>query len=278
MDLLSRILECPIEAIDSIIEDAINRRSSGATKVEKLGFLDARNSNEIFKGFIPLDTRIKYANLNMEDYSMNTTDFMYEYAHLLRKYNINNKGAFIHYLEPFINSYFGYAGTVNREDIFNDIAWNTTTTDEEYFEALKNNKIGDLKGKGAAECTERSAVAQQLLSLFGTESYYCIGCVDLGDKQEGHCFNVVKRMNDYAVLDYSVPVPVYDQNGNLKNYYPFVGILTNEEFSEFINSGNVKTFDEYCYVGNTKKTLDKQRMYVIGEYEIKKENSISSSL
>ena len=70
----------------------------------------------------------------------------------------------------------------------------------------------------------------------------------------------------------------YDQNGNLKNYYPFVGILTNEEFLEFINSGNVKKFDEYCYVGNTKKTLDKQRMYVIGEYEIKKENSISSSL
>lgn len=61
--------------------------------------------------------------------------------------------------------------------------------DEEYFEALENNKIGDLKGKGVAQCTERGAIAQQILSLFGTESYYCMVCVDLGSKQEGHCFN-----------------------------------------------------------------------------------------
>ena len=44
----------------------------------------------------------------------------------------------------------------------------------EYFDVLDNNKIGDLKSKGAAECTERSAVAQQILSIFGIESYYCM--------------------------------------------------------------------------------------------------------
>ena len=41
----------------------------------------------------------------------------------------------------------------------------TTKTDSEYFDALENNKIGDLKGMGAALCTERSALAQQILSL-----------------------------------------------------------------------------------------------------------------
>ena len=61
-------------------------------------------------------------------------------------------------------------------------------------EMLQNDvfraKLSDtlIKHKGAAQCTERSALAQQILSLFGTESYYCMGCVDLGDRQEGHCF------------------------------------------------------------------------------------------
>lgn len=136
-----------------------------------------------------MDTRIKYALLNMEYYGMESTDFFYDFAHFVRKYNIANKGSMIHNLEYFINSYFGYPGKIDRETVFNDIAWQNTTTDEEYFEALENNKIGDLKGKGAAQCTERDAIAQQILSLFGTESYYCMVCVDLGSKQEGHCFN-----------------------------------------------------------------------------------------
>ena len=32
-------------------------------------------------------------------------------------------------------------------------------------------------------------------SLFGMEIYYCMGCVDLGDRQEAHCFNIVKKQN-----------------------------------------------------------------------------------
>ena len=58
---------------------------------------------------------------------------------------------------------------------------------------MENNKIGDLKGMNVALCTERSAMAQQLLSLFGMESYYCMGSINKNDKIEAHCFNIVKR-------------------------------------------------------------------------------------
>ena len=276
MDLFQKILECKEEDVDSIIETAINEANANAEKVEKLGFLDYGKSCSVFKGFIPLNTRIKYANLNIEDYGMESTDFIYEFVHFIKKYNINNKASLIHNLEYFVNSYFGFPGKIDRETIFNDIAWQTTTTDEEYFKALENNKLGDLKGKGAAQCTERGALVQQVLSIFGTESYYCMGCVDLGDRQEGHCFNIVKRKNDYALLDYSVPIVSYKEDGSVRAYYPFVGILTNEEFLDFVNNGVIKSFDDYYMNGRQYEKAGTKRMYVVGKYEIEKENAIEN--
>ena len=278
MDTFQKILECKEDDVDSIIETAINESNINAEQVERLGFLAYGKLYSVFKGFIPLKTRIKYANLNMEDYGMESTDFIYEFAHFIKKYNINNKASLIYNLEYFVNSYFGFPGKIDRETIFNDIAWKTTTTDEEYFEALENNKLGDLKGTGAAQCTERSALVQQILSIFGIESYYCMGCVDLENKQEVHCFNIVKRNNDYALLDYSIPIASYKNDGSVKAYYPFVGILTNEEFSDFVNNGIVKSFDNYYMIGKQHKNTGTKRMYVIGKYEIDRENKNGKNL
>ena len=278
MDLFQKILDCKEEDVDSIIETAINEANANAEKVEKLGFLNYGKSYSVFKGFIPLKTRIKYANLNMEDYGMESTDFIYEFAHFIRKYKINNKSSLIHNLEYFVNSYFGLPGKIDRETIFNEIAWQTTTTDEEYFKALENNKIGDLKGKGAAQCTERSALVQQILSVFGIESYYCMGCVDLGNRQEGHCFNIVKRKSDYALLDYNIPITSYKEDGSVNAYYPFIGLLTNEEFLDFINNGMIKSFDDYYIQDKIYKKTDTKRMYIVGKYKIDKENKNDKSL
>lgn len=271
MDLFQRILECKDEEVDLIIETAINEANINSEKIDKLGFLEYGKSNNLFKGFIPLKTRIKYGDSNIEDYGMESTDFIYEFAHFIRKYKINNKSDLIYRLEYFVNNYFGLPGKIDRETIFNDIAWQTTTTDEEYFKALKNNKLGDLKGKGAAECTERGALVQQILNIFGTESYYCMGCVDLGNRQEGHCFNIVKRKNDYALLDYSIPITSYNEDGSVKAFYPFIGILTNEEFLDFISNGTIKEFDDYYMNGNKQEKTGTQRMYVVGKYSFEKE-------
>ena len=80
MDLLQRILNCKDEEVDEIIDVAIQQANANSEKVERLGFLDYGKSNNVFKGFIPLDTRIKYASLNMEDYGMGSTDFFYDFV------------------------------------------------------------------------------------------------------------------------------------------------------------------------------------------------------
>ena len=275
--MIDKIINTPEENIDEVVKNRIDELNSKACKIEKLGFLNFINSNPIHKGFIPLDTRIKYSNFGIEDYSMKTTDFIYEFIHDIKKYHLENKGQIIYYLEYFINSYFGLPCGISRETIFNDIAWQTTTTDDEYFEALEKNEIGMLKNKNSALCTERSAVAEQILSVLEFETFYCMGCVDLGNNhQEAHCFNIVKRKNDYALVDYSCPVTEYKEDGNIRTFYPFVASLTNEEFIDFINNGVVKTFSNYRYEIRNNKSIrideDTNRLYVVGQYEIEKDN------
>lgn len=272
MDLLEKIALCNSEEeVDNVVSVAIKEADENSNKVGQLGFINGNNASPTFKGFIPLKTRIRYSNLAMEDYGMETTDFIYSFAHFVKKYNIQNKGSVVSFLEWFINDYFGLGGNKTREQIFNDYAWNNSETDEEYFQMLENNKLGDLKGSGASMCTERSALAEQILTLFGIESYYCMGCVERKGKQEAHCFNVTKGKDGYILIDYSIPVPKYNEEGKIERYYPFLGKMTNEEFEEFKTTGCVKDFDDYIQIdGKDKPEVIGKRSYVIGKYEIVK--------
>ena len=271
MSLIKDIIECDYEELNFLIESAIQEANSKASKVEIIGFENVFAKNTVFKGFIPFSTKIKYASHNMETYNMQTKDFFYDFAKFVKDNNYKTGMEIVLVLEYFINSYFGIFKHDIREYIFNQVAWNTSTTDEEYFAKLENNEIGDLKGQSAAMCTERAALAQQILSLFGFEAYYCIGCIDLGYKQEPHAFNIVKRKNDYAILDYSIPVMSYNTNNSIRNYYSFVGILSNEEFENFINNQEVKSFNDYFYdMENKKVETDNIRNYVVGKFQIDK--------
>lgn len=269
MDLLQKILDCKEEEVDAIVKQAIEDADAQSNKVEELSSVFFSHP---FKGFIPLNARIKYFGLALESYSMQTTDFMYEFAHFIKKNNINSKGRLIYTLELFINSYFGLPDSVHkerREQIFLTDIYSKTKSGDDLFKALENNKIGDLKHKDAAQCTERAALAQQILSLFGTESYYCFGCLGIGKDQEGHAFNVIKRKNDYAVLDYSCVVKSYNKENLLM--FPFIGILSNEEFADFINNKKIKRFQNYEFFDNESRPTTGERIYVVGEMSIDKE-------
>ena len=84
-------------------------------------------------------------------------------------------------------------------------------------------------------------------------------------------------IND-ALLDYSVPIVSYTEDGSVNAHYPFVGTLTNEEFLDFINNGTIKSFDEYYMKGKQIEITGAHRMYVVGKYEIVKDNKSSKSM
>lgn len=279
MNLLESVINCSDEKLDKIIEKALHQKNDNSNKIEKIGFVNGTIGKvTIFSGFIPFETRINYSTLSMGNYSMKTTDFYYDFARQLRKNNIRTRDQFILFIELYINSYFGLNKTCEdkRDKILDDIAFQTTTTDDEYFEKLENNEIGSLKGMNVAMCTERAAMAQNLLSLYDFDTYYCMGYFDNDGYQERHCFNIVKEKNGYVLLDYSVPVVMFDK-GVVTGYLPFKGQIDEEEFQMIQNNQQIKSFQNYEYIktksGYQKTFIDTTRSYTVGSWNFEKQAS-----
>lgn len=280
MDLLERINMCTDEELTSIIDDELQVAIDSAEKMDRLGFPDgalATSKISAHKGFISPESRIKYSNGSMYLYSMKTNDYIYDFAKYVKKNKINNKGTLVKFVENFINSYFGISNGIDMRDTYFDrIAFQTTTTDDEYFEKLNNLEIGDLKGKNIAMCTERAALAQNLLSLFGFEIYYCMGCVNNNGNEESHCFNIARAKDSFILLDYSLPVSVFE-NGRAIDYAPFQGSISIDELEDVLLNGINKDFPSYEYIktpqGIKKVAINELRTYNVGNMTFEKSNS-----
>ena len=273
MDLLEKIQNCSETKIDQIISEAIKQAEDNCQKEEMLGFCSNVQKNISHKGFISLTTQIRFSNYTMNSYSMKTTDYFYDFARYIKKRNITNKGNLIKIIENYINIYFGINTKEGdfRDDYFDQIAFQSTTTDEEYFAKLATIELGNLKGKNIAMCTERAAMAQNLLSLFGIDSYYCMGCVNNAGHEEPHCFNIAKAKDCYRLLDYSIPCPII-KNNVVIDYAPFQGNIEFDNLEDVMQNNLVNSFDNYEYVilpeGIKKIPTGDKRAYVVGEFAL----------
>ena len=277
MDLLTQIITCKDEELKEIIDNALANAIKESTPKEKLGFIDTTTAITIHKGFIHPETKIQYTKGSIYNYSMRTRDFYYEFAKYIKNNRTPNIGNLIKNIETFINYYFGVNKTEedNRDDYLFSITLAVTETDEEAFKLIDELEIGSLKGKRVAMCTEKASLAQNLISLFGIETYWCMGNLNNNGKEEAHCFNIVKAKNNYMLLDYSVPCPVLIE-GTLKDWAPFQGEVGLEELNDVLN-GQTKEYRNYTYlIKNNKlsKIYDETiRTYKVEDYSLNKNKS-----
>ena len=204
-------------------------------------------------------------------------DYFYDFAKYIKHNNITTTADLVKFVENFINYYFGKPnGIDNRDNYFNNLTLDTKT-DEEYFDAINNFSIGDLKGKNLAMCTERSAIAQNLLSLFGLEVYYCMGCVEHNGEQEPHCFNIARGREKYILLDYSLPVSIY-KNNVAYDYVPFQAHIELDELEDVLENGLNKNYDGYEFINIADRIKkipnDDYRIYQVGKMHFEKNKQI----
>ena len=273
--LFSKIKSCKTEEeVDELISAALEEAVGQSKKVEVLGFGDYSKMTIYHKGFIHPNTRIKFENLAIETYGMETTDYFYEFAKYIWKTGwIKTQQNFMTSLLYFLDQYFGIEHT--DKDYRSSVFWNKVqniTDDDEFFAIMDANKIGDLKGLGVAQCTERSAVAQNLLSLFGFESYYCIGGLKHEEQSEGHAYNVVKGSKNYYLIDYSVPVKIFYDNGAVYNV-PYQVVIPKDKVEGFFNNQETIELPDYDFVqsknGFERVEKNDSRYYVMGSDTIK---------
>lgn len=273
--LFSKIKSCKTEEeVDKLVAEALEEAVGKSEKVEVLGFGDYSKMSIYHKGFIHPNTRIKFQNLAIETYGMETTDYFYEFAkYIWKTERIKTQQNFMTSLLYFLNQYFGIEHT--DKDYRSNVFWNKVqniTDDDEFFAMMDKNKIGDLKGLGVAQCTERAAVAQNLLSLFGFETYYCFGGVKHDGKAEGHAYNVVKGSKNYYLIDYSVPVKIFYDNCAVYNV-PYQIVIPEDKVEGFFNNQETIELPDYDFVqlknGFDRVEKNDNRYYVMGSDTIK---------
>ena len=119
-----------------------------------------------------------------------------------------------------VDEYFGgISNTNNRLNYYYD----------NDYEESKDNKMSNLKGTGAAMCTERAALAQNLLKSLGINSCFkTSGIINNGNK-EGHSYNLIEYSNKYYIFDTSIP-NVIDNRPN-----PLIGEIDRDSFELLSN-------------------------------------------
>lgn len=271
MDLLVAINNCTEDELNLIIDNALTEIIKNTENGKRLGFQDgglATDKIPAYKGFISFDSRIRYSNGSMYSYSMKSTDYFYEFAKFIKKNNVKTTNHLVKIVENFINYYFGKPIGKDLRDIYFDKFVLQTKTDEEMFDRIEKFCIGDMKYKNIAMCTERSAIAQNLLSLFGIEIYYCMGCMKHDGKEESHCFNIARARDKYILLDYSMPVAVVKDN-KIYDYAPFKAYIELDEIEDVLLNSYNKNYEDYEYVnfdGQLKKFSNgDHRIYQVGK-------------
>lgn len=88
--------------------------------------------------------------------------------------------------------------------------------------------------KGIAVCAERTAVANNLLQLFGFEPVYAMGELKIGDERSAlHAFLVLRNGEGKEVIyDPTNPTKVFGQDGGLKAMHPAIYPIEDEFLNE----------------------------------------------
>ena len=80
-----------------------------------------------------------------------------------------------------------------------------------YYPGDDNNKISNLKGKGAAMCVERAALSQNLLKSLGINSFFKTSGIIKNNNEESHSYNLIEFKNKYYIFDSSMPSLINDK-------------------------------------------------------------------
>lgn len=216
-----------------IVDSRISLLEEKADKPERIS--PVYQDQHIHRGYISGDTAVSFESTIGSQYKLKDTEYLYDAAEYLRnnKEQIKNGRQFFEKVTGFLNSYFGIPDT--SKDRWTTIEGKThfesIQDDNEYWNAIDNIDISVFKGEHVAQCSERSAMAQNIMSLFGYETYYVNGDVSVDGANEGHAYNIVVDKNGQKCLvDYSVTSAVEHKGtswdmptmAKIENYDSFV--------------------------------------------------------
>ena len=286
MDFYRKLLELKDEEVKNIVEETIKQKEEESDSCNEdnntIGYVLQHNpeleviiNNEeeddfgvdiicFHPGYVKFGTKVVYGmvydfrGISSNDgkyYYIDDESYIYDFCNYIRQYDVIDEYELMDYMLEFIRQYFGYFNkNTDREEMFKLLK----NSHNKNIEPVKEHGLSWFKDNGNALCSEYSIVAQNLLNVFGIDSYLVIGREKTGDeKGESHAFNIVDFVEDeskeevHALVDFANFVTIYDLDFNECGESPFIGLL--EDFSDefvdqLINDEKHMTFEDYSYV------------------------------
>jgi len=222
--------------------------------------LDIKN---IHTGYIPKDTKIVYGILydprglicnDGKYYYVDDDSYIYDFCRYIKDKDVKDEYHLFDYLLKFIRKYYGIIRNTNdRENMHQMICKKEMV----YLEPVNIHKLSDFYKKGNAVCTEISLMAENILSVFGFNTYYVVGNIRLGDKEEYHAYNLInyieKESNEErnGIIDFASFTDVFDVNYNKigeKPYIVFFDKIDKEFLDKLILDEESITYEDYDFL------------------------------
>jgi len=236
-------------------------------------------SKAMWYGFIPADVKIVYSFIpNAQGFTVNDgryyylddDSYIYDFALYIKDKEVHNYLEFLDYVWLFIETYFYNLRipTNTRNEMFCPLTKDGTW----YHEPTTKHSIKNFKGQNNAECSEYSALAQNILTVFGYQTLYFGGAVSSTYGNGGHAFNISVIEGTAFLLDFTIPVTTFDLKGNEISRSPFLGIIRNFSSDLLVKNTDESIpfeFPDYEFYLLNDKTiyheLDTKRQYIIGK-------------
>ena len=237
--------------------------------------------NFLYSGYIPLGTRVVYGVKCFSQkgfhhggcyYYMDDDSYILDFCKYIKTKDVKSDYHFFQYVLSFLNDYFGYLGNVSADNMLELLRDKNGIHYEPYYE----HGISWFHKAGNAECSEYSAMANNILNVFGYFSSIVIGNESLDGEKSDHAYNIVSFVEDdteevvNSLMDFSNPVWLYDMNFKPISKAPFIIDIEDysQEFRENFARGEegISSFD-YCYLklGDETFCLDNgmERVYSV---------------
>ena len=248
-----------------------------------LGEKQEYSNRAMWPGFIPEDIKIVYSykedtngyTVNSGGYYYMDNSLIYDFALYIKREKIENYLDFLDKMWFFIENYFDKricpaSPGITRDEMLaplkRDNNWN--------FEPTIEHSITTFKGMNNALCSEYTAVAQNILAVFGYIPMYFIGSVQTDFASGPHAFNIAIIEKHAFLVDFTVPVSTYDIQGNLVAYSPYLHLIDNfsvERLKEMSDSKEPFEASDYefwrCNGKDIYHKLDTKRYYMLGDIQ-----------
>ena len=188
-------------------------------------------------------------------YYVDDDSYIYDFCRYIKSKDVIDEYHLFDYILKFIRNYYGIIRNTNvREDMHQMIC----KEDRVYLDPVNMHRLSDFYKKGNAVCTEIALMAENILSIFGFNTYYVVGNIKIGDeKDEFHAYNLIKYIEKDSkeerngIIDFASYTDVYDINYNKvgeKPYIVFFDEINKEFLNNLISEKESITYEDYDFL------------------------------